>query len=71
MSLPEKDEHHLHAAEGWLDLDDAVAADQEIEQIDPENRGHPAVLLVRCRIYLETHRPDYTKTSVIIRIALP
>jgi predicted Zn-dependent protease len=50
----------MRAAEGWLDLDEAVEAAGELEQMTPESRSHPIVLLLRCRIYLATHRPHTT-----------
>src|SRR5688572_21247953 len=50
----------MRAAEGWLDLDEPVQAAEELEKV--ECKSHPVVLLLRCRIYLETHRPEYTHT---------
>ena len=58
--MTEADEHHLRAAEGWLDLDHAVEAAEELESISPEARAHPNVLLLRCRLYLDVHKPDTT-----------
>ena len=58
FEMTEADEHHLRAAEGWLDLDHAVEAGQELESISPEFKAHPAVLLLRCRFYLEVHKPE-------------
>jgi tetratricopeptide (TPR) repeat protein len=46
------DQYHLNAAEGWLGLGDVDSALQELEQIPPPGRGHPAVLLVQCRIHI-------------------
>lgn len=60
MTLSEADEQHMRAAEGWLDLDEPVQAAEELEKV--EFQSHPVVLLLRCRIYLETHRPEYTLT---------
>lgn len=60
MNLTPQDEHYVRAAEGWLDLDEAMEASQELEAISIENRSHPAVLVQYCRLYLDTHRPDYT-----------
>lgn len=65
VKLSETDERHLHAAEGWLDLDEPVEAAKELEHISETVRGHPAFLLIRCRVYLETHRPDYTHTIAL------
>jgi len=58
--MNETDEHHLRAAEGWLDLDHAVEAAEELDSISPEAQSYPAVLLVRCRLYLDIHKPDNT-----------
>lgn len=48
----------MRAAEGWLDLDEAVEAAKELEKLSPKARSHPVTLLLRCRIYLATHRAD-------------
>ncbi|HYG24534.1 MAG TPA: tetratricopeptide repeat protein [Verrucomicrobiae bacterium] len=48
--LPWPDNHHLDAAEGWLELDVPVEAADEIQQIAPELRLHPEVLNVRWQI---------------------
>jgi predicted Zn-dependent protease len=45
--LPWPDNHHLDAAEGWLELGDAASASREIQNIAPELRLHPEVLNVR------------------------
>ena len=45
------DRRHLHAAEGWLGLGNCVEAFDELENISPELRGHPAVLRVRYQIH--------------------
>lgn len=49
--LEKPDRIHLNAAEGWLGLGDLVSASDELEQITPAFRAHPAVLLMRCNIY--------------------
>jgi len=49
--IPHSDKIRLDAAEGWLGLGDLVSANEELEQITPENLSHPAVLLMRCEIY--------------------
>src|SRR5687767_5746438 len=54
------DQHRILAAEGWLDLDHPVEAAEESEASCTENRIHPVVLLLRCRIYLAVHKPDWT-----------
>jgi len=38
------DEHHLRAAEGWLDLNNPAEARGELEQIAPDHLDHPDVL---------------------------
>ncbi len=48
--LPWPDNHHLDAANGWLELGDAVEAAEEIQRIAPEMRLHPEVLNVRWQI---------------------
>lgn len=47
-----EDVRHLLAAQGWLELGDAVSAGDEIEEISPEERTHPAVLQMRYAIYV-------------------
>jgi len=42
---------HLQAAQGWFELGDHLEADEELEQMSPQNRAHPAVLEVRWAIY--------------------
>jgi predicted Zn-dependent protease len=36
-----------------------IEAFNELEEIEPLNRSHPAVLLMRSRIYLAAHKPDF------------
>jgi predicted Zn-dependent protease len=51
MTLDQNDQRQLDAAEGWLELGNHLEANEELEQITPEMRGHPAVLAVRYEIY--------------------
>ncbi len=51
MTLGLNDKRLLAAAEGWLELGDHLEANEELEQITPEMRGHPFVLRVRYGIY--------------------
>jgi tetratricopeptide (TPR) repeat protein len=44
------DQHHLRAAQGWLELNNTPEAQKELEQIAPEFHDHPEVLDVRWRI---------------------
>jgi tetratricopeptide (TPR) repeat protein len=45
------DQMHLKAAEGWIELGNHVEAHHELENITPQLRAHPHVLLLRVRIY--------------------
>lgn len=49
--LEEVDLHFVRAAEGWLELGDPVEANDELDQIRFERRGHPDVLVLRWHIY--------------------
>jgi len=51
LPLPSPDDHHLRAAEGWLELGNPVEANEELERIQPTLRAHPRVLEVRWHIY--------------------
>ena len=57
--LEQSDRFHLNAATGWLGLGDLVSASNELEQITPEMRAHPAVLLTRCDIYFAAKKWEY------------
>jgi len=57
-SLSPPDSHHLQAAEGWIGLGNYADANEELEQITPENRAHPAVLEVRWQIYAKAKKWD-------------
>lgn len=49
--LPLHDYRFLEAAEGWLGLGDYLSANEELEQITPDFKVHPDVLLVRLQIF--------------------
>ncbi len=49
--LTDSDRHHLRAAEGWLELGDHLSANEELEQIEPQNGARVAVLHLRWDIY--------------------
>ena len=51
-----QDQRHLEAAEGWIDLGNHLEANEELENITPENRAHPAVLEVRWQIYAKAKK---------------
>ncbi|MEJ0088274.1 MAG: tetratricopeptide repeat protein [Limisphaerales bacterium] len=48
--LTQPDIFYLNAASGWLGLGDLVSANDELKQISPAMREHPAVLLAQCEI---------------------
>jgi len=48
--LDSPDIHHLRAAEGWFELGDEAEALQELENISPGEKNHPAVLELRFQI---------------------
>ena len=45
------DQRHLDAADGWLGLGNWHEANEELEQIGPQMRAHPAVLETRLLVY--------------------
>ncbi len=61
-ALPRPDSLHLQAAQGWLGLGDLVSASNELEEITPQLRTHPDVLLLRCEIYARAKKWDYVLT---------
>lgn len=50
-ALEFQDMRQVEAAQGWIGLDDLVEANEELERITPEMRGHPSVLVIRYEIY--------------------
>lgn len=52
------DARHLNAAQGWLELGDLVSANEELDEITPEERAHPAVLDMRYQIYIKAKKWD-------------
>lgn len=56
--LTESDAKHLLAAEGWLELGNAVAANDELENITPLFRAHPDVLDLRVQILIAAKQFD-------------
>jgi predicted Zn-dependent protease len=49
--LPHPDRIRLSAAEGWLGLGDWREAEQELESITANLRGHPEVLRIEYQVY--------------------
>jgi predicted Zn-dependent protease len=56
--LEPPDSFHLRAGVGWLELGNHLEANEELEQITPEMRAHPAVLVVRYEIYSKAKKWD-------------
>ena len=57
-SLRRQDAIQLEAAEGWLELGNAVEANDELEGIAPQYQVHPDVLELRWRIYAAAKKWD-------------
>lgn len=53
-----EDARRLRAAEGWLELGDAVSAGDELEEITLEEQTHPAVLEMRYTIHAKREQWD-------------
>ena len=53
-----EDQRHLEAAEGWFELGNHLEANEELEQVTPKNRAHPAVLEIRWQIYANAKKWD-------------
>ena len=53
------DQRHLDAAQGWFELGNCVEATEELDQITPEMRGHPNVLVVRVAICEAAEKWEY------------
>jgi uncharacterized protein HemY len=56
VELSTPDMNHLQAAEGWLELGNWSEANEELEEITPNLRAHPLVLVLRVRIYAAAGR---------------
>lgn len=56
--LEQVDIFHLNAAQGWLGLGDLISANDELDEITPELRAHPAVLAIRYEIYSKSKKWD-------------
>ena len=56
--LDAPDFFHVQAAEGWLGLGDVESASDELREISPAERMHPAVLEVRYQLYAQARQWD-------------
>ncbi len=54
--LQPPDSLHLQAAQGWLELGDHIAANEELDNITAALRVHPDVLELRWRIYAAANK---------------
>ena len=67
-----EDARRLLAAQGWLELGDAVSAGDELNEITPEEKTHPAVLQIRYAIYVKRGEWDMaTEMAEDLADALP
>jgi predicted Zn-dependent protease len=57
--LNQQNSFHLQAAEGWFELGDLVSANNELDEISPMERAHPAVLILRYEIYARAGKWSY------------
>jgi hypothetical protein len=55
-SLSRCDAIHLEAAKGWCELRAFIDADAELDEITPQMRAHPDVLIVRWQIYAKLQK---------------
>lgn len=53
-----EDARHVLAAQGWLELGDAVSAGDELREVSPGEQTHPAVLQIRFDIHAKAGRWD-------------
>jgi tetratricopeptide (TPR) repeat protein len=54
--LPHSEQHHLEAAEGWLELGNHLEANEKLERIEASLRAHPDVLELRWQIYAKAKK---------------
>src|SRR6266481_5257764 len=63
VKLEVHDQRYLDPVEGWLGLGDWREANEDLDRIRPELRGHPSVLLARCQIYVKAEKWDRLSRS--------
>lgn len=54
--MTDSDKNHLLAAQGWHELGLSTEAFAELDNITPEHRGHPDVLVIRWNVYREAEK---------------
>ena len=84
--LPLQVQRWVDAAEGWLELGDWRSAQDELSQIEPPERDHPAIVALRIEILstgkrweevielalaLARQLPDHPLLSKILEMRLP
>src|SRR4051794_22485509 len=62
MSPAEPYEKHIIAAEGYVELGMHLDANEELEQLEPENRILPAVMAIRIQIYRALEKWELMQT---------
>jgi len=69
--LEPPDSHHLLAAHGWLELNNAAEAGEEIARISPENLEHPDVLEARWAVCAAGERWEagLEVAEILLRVA--
>lgn len=65
------DSHRFEAAIGWLELNQPMEANAELDCIAPELRGHPDVLSLRSEIYFRAKLWTYCVevSDALVRVA--
>jgi len=61
---------HLKAAEGWLELESPLEANEELDNIRAELRARPEVLSLRYNVYLKLEQWDgaYEIASALVKL---
>ncbi|MCL4180230.1 MAG: tetratricopeptide repeat protein [Verrucomicrobia bacterium] len=56
--LDQDDRRHVEASKGWCELHSFLEANEELEQVQPQNRAHPDVLEARWQVYANLEKWD-------------
>ena len=62
-TLEPPDKFYVVAAQGWLELGDHIAANDELEKVSARLRAHPDVLDVRWQIYARAEKWEASADS--------
>lgn len=72
QNIPLPDKRHLEAAEGWIGLGNYKEAAKELEQINPEFKNHPFVLVARYKLLgAAKHWDKAVKIAMSVQKLLP